>query len=1016
MTSNVTGRERRFIEDIVFYAPSTEILLDRPLDLPHFVGQAFTEPGSPALVVDARVVLLSRSIIVMTEEVQFPDPERGVPDPGHGGNWFGHHMVISGSSFVSMSWVQIAHAGQDGQGPTGLLARFPALRVVQPTSYNRFLPRPYFDSLVFTNSWVGAVEVVGTWGLDLLNCVFCETRGRVLHAGDDMGAFFIVDNLAMDSRPEPPPLDPVIPTYEPVAVFQLQARPVVFSGNVVAGCPDIGVLMRPETCDDVEKDVSNQQINEVHSCVVGFFVLRSCSIEGGGPQACSGHLDCVHLRKLKAWKNSHVGILFVDTPSSMIVSDVLVFDNHIGLTGNFHRQIGDMLHSFEFRDSQVYGSTTLSNCRASLQCMAVGPGDVTATTCRSLPGPEFRRVGILLPIITNRGKTCEDGPVQRTCPVANLPERDCALPWEQRYGNRASRMSSQKIMNVDFAGFRTEDCGMRSVAIAYNPTSRDWNPLLEVSGLRFAETDFFQQTVSKTSLVNGAPVRDDPTYLNTRILLEPWSGFMGEGSCRAAPTLSEIGRQKLGIEGDVPLCPGLQQTWVKDLDGSLVAFGVVLLPPGMLPLKCNIASSSFELATMVPSALPPTCLNCTSGYNHTLDNGLTACSDRMRLLNWESLDPDCCGFYRRELGVLRATRLIDNATEETRPMFDETCPRGLEYGRSTYVIRMEAGYSHMLRFMGSTQLPRLNRIHLFSESVTDEVLLKIPLGRLRRPRLYIFGINFDIMRRTSIPNTGDSHGAMFLDRDNLMLYMMTRGMPGGQTGRGVVILMLLEVIIVEVVIFIPLEQFNEFEFLADVSRSLNVTEDRITLVDIRYDGKKWLEGPNGRRLAMVDTLAIKFEVAEDAVLNPTVLADVPTDSLGSYNPFFEDAVQNDPAEADAVNTMRNLATTLEASPPAVRSWQLGVGHCGIASCPHAGGKMSDEEPERPDSEGSSSDFSSDSHEDQEDLPPPPDIRKSLFRRPAVGHVDPLRAGRVSDVETKMPRSDVVALLCRTWPR
>ena len=33
-----------------------------------------------------------------------------------------------------------------------------------------------------------------------------------------------------------------------------QARPVVFSGNVVAGCPDIGVLMRPETCEAVEQD------------------------------------------------------------------------------------------------------------------------------------------------------------------------------------------------------------------------------------------------------------------------------------------------------------------------------------------------------------------------------------------------------------------------------------------------------------------------------------------------------------------------------------------------------------------------------------------------------------------------------------------------------------------------------------------------------------------------------------------------------------------------------------------
>jgi hypothetical protein len=36
-------------------------------------------------------------------QVRFPDPERGVPDPGHGGDWFGHHMVISGSSFVPLA-------------------------------------------------------------------------------------------------------------------------------------------------------------------------------------------------------------------------------------------------------------------------------------------------------------------------------------------------------------------------------------------------------------------------------------------------------------------------------------------------------------------------------------------------------------------------------------------------------------------------------------------------------------------------------------------------------------------------------------------------------------------------------------------------------------------------------------------------------------------------------------------------------------------------------------------------
>ena len=35
-------------------------------------------------------------------------------------------------------------------------------------------------------------------------------------------------------------------------------------------------------------------------------------------------------------------------------------------------------------------------------------------------------------------------------------------------------------------------------------------------------------------------------------------------------------------------------------------------------------------------------------------------------------------------------------------------------------------------------------------------------------------------------------------------------------------------------------------------RSLNVSEDRVSLVDIRYDGQKWLAGPNGRRLEMVE--------------------------------------------------------------------------------------------------------------------------------------------------------------------
>ena len=46
-----------------------------------------------------------------------------------------------------------------------------------------------------------------------------------------------------------------------------------------------------------------------------------------------------------------------------------------------------------------------------------------------------------------------------------------------RIGSDA-RMATQRLENVDFGGFLNEDCGLRSVAIAYNPTSRDWSPLL----------------------------------------------------------------------------------------------------------------------------------------------------------------------------------------------------------------------------------------------------------------------------------------------------------------------------------------------------------------------------------------------------------------------------------------------------------------------------------------------------------------------------------------------------------
>ena len=56
------------------------------------------------------------------------------------------------------------------------------------------------------------------------------------------------------------------------------------------------LISTPSVANPLEKE----RFLQPSGCVIGFFVLRSCSTEGGGPQACPGHLDCVHLRLLKA--------------------------------------------------------------------------------------------------------------------------------------------------------------------------------------------------------------------------------------------------------------------------------------------------------------------------------------------------------------------------------------------------------------------------------------------------------------------------------------------------------------------------------------------------------------------------------------------------------------------------------------------------------------------------------------------------------------------------------------------
>jgi hypothetical protein len=197
----------------------------------------------------------------------------------------------------------------------------------------------------------------------------------------------------------------------------------------------------------------------------------------------------MRIHDLRAWKNAHVGVLFIDNPANLIAEGLALMDNHIGITGSFHRQEGDMSHYFFLRDSLILGRTQASDCDKSWKPMA-RRGEEASTNMEE-KGSVFpvRHQGVMLPTITNRGKTCEDGALLKDCWVPNAVERPCGLPWEQRYGTRGARTSNYLFSRLTLGGFPWQECLKKHIGVAfsYNPTARDWNPGLNVEETTWLE-------------------------------------------------------------------------------------------------------------------------------------------------------------------------------------------------------------------------------------------------------------------------------------------------------------------------------------------------------------------------------------------------------------------------------------------------------------------------------------------------------------------------------------------------
>jgi len=312
---------------------------------------------------------------------------------------------------------------------------------------------------VFSGGFNYGVRFEGTHILNMTNNVVVGVYGSgIFNPTSDAGGAHLEGNAVLDVKPRPQILtetQKIGQWIHPFAGIYLFSRPAALLNNVVSGSRDAGITVRPPVCDSDKSTISN---NEVHSTLVGFFLIGARRTE---------NVDCQVFTTAMVWKAAHIAFLTVDQSSHLALIDTHVSDSHIGYALNFFRS-ARMSH-VNISDSTVIGQSPTSTCLASVECRAQSEADPGAAACNSEVGPDYRSVGIMLPQFTNRAKTCYSDITstmpENACWPPTLPERTCNMPWERRHGLTGTRLATMNLQNVTFKNFAAVTCGKKSAVI-----------------------------------------------------------------------------------------------------------------------------------------------------------------------------------------------------------------------------------------------------------------------------------------------------------------------------------------------------------------------------------------------------------------------------------------------------------------------------------------------------------------------------------------------------------------------
>jgi hypothetical protein len=711
---SVDGRHDEFATIKAISTNGMIVTLEEPLHQEHFAGDVNYGEGSMRMA--AHVGMLTRSIVF----------EGNLTSNGANGDWYkgyGAHMVVGEALFEA-----------EGDSP---VTKFGSLKAVgvefrDVGKHNSEHSAIFFNyRTAFTadtaptniidgcsiNAWNPAIVSKGTYGLSVTQSVVARTYDVGIDVDRTSHGTVLEDILMVGNYRSPS--DEFTFTvcgydnscrYLPFAAFHLWNTDLAsVKRNVVAGAEDTGFVAHlMDSCDPSVPAIFED--NEAYGTLIGFHLMTKL----GG---------CGELRNFKAWKNAHIGIHATDANSDIQLRSVQVADNHMGINLNFVKK-GDE-NEVRIIDSVIIGDSEATTC-SDPTCQTISQGSYAGRTCASSFGKSWRRIGLVIPQYNNMAKTCGATnmglPSQGAIAVCRRPLmlfRMCQLPFDNRFGNMGAGLPGMyhadlHLENVAFANFHTNDCNLRSRAIAHHAEVPDMTPTMHFSGItkHDVDPDAFVQL-------------GDVDYM----------GKVG-AACKN-------------------FCDAVMHMVLHDLDGT--TSGAV----GTMVADRNHFNEADDVTQGIVDN--PACV-------HSLDTMSLNCPTIPFIrTTLEAIDQDR---KKRRIGPVKVYKY---GAERNSTMFSEgVFPQGCSCQKhfSQFHFQLQAGYHYDIETRGS--IPGNTRIKFPSNDTNDAMLLRIWFTQPMEVYVFVDGLKVAPTNGTK-PTIADAAGTNVLDPQERWLYLTVRG-------------------------------------------------------------------------------------------------------------------------------------------------------------------------------------------------------------------------------------------------